>query len=59
MEISTDDVTAAPKHPKWGYGYIAALINSAFLAHAVWTNGRRRRGDGARFIKPGQTHGHY
>jgi hypothetical protein len=31
------DVTAAPKHPKWNYGYTAALINFAFLAHAVWT----------------------
>jgi hypothetical protein len=56
---STDDVTAAPKHPKWGYGYIAALISSAFLAHAVWTAGRNRQGDGARFIKVGQTYGHY
>jgi len=31
------DATAAPKHPKWGYGYTAALINYAYLAHAVWT----------------------
>jgi len=31
------DATAAPKHPQWGYGYEAALINYAFLAHAVWT----------------------
>jgi nicotinamidase-related amidase len=31
------DATAAPKHPKWGYGYVAALINYAFLAHAVLT----------------------
>jgi nicotinamidase-related amidase len=31
------DATAAPKHPEWGYGYTAALINYAFLAHAVWT----------------------
>jgi nicotinamidase-related amidase len=31
------DATAAPKHPEWGYGYKAALINYAFLAHAVWT----------------------
>jgi nicotinamidase-related amidase len=29
------DATAGPKHPKWGYGYTAALINYAFLAHAV------------------------
>ena len=31
------DATAAPKHPKWGYGYTAALINYSFLAHAVLT----------------------
>ena len=31
------DATAAPKHPQWGYGYTAALINYAFLAHAVVT----------------------
>lgn len=31
------DATAAPKHPQWGYGYTAALINYAYLAHAVWT----------------------
>ncbi len=31
------DATAAPKHPEWGYGYAAALINYAYLAHAVWT----------------------
>ncbi|MGA2410910.1 MAG: cysteine hydrolase [Candidatus Binataceae bacterium] len=33
------DATAAPKHPEWGYGYTAALINFAYLAHAVWTAG--------------------
>jgi nicotinamidase-related amidase len=31
------DATAAPKHPEWGCGYTAALINYAFLAHAVVT----------------------
>jgi nicotinamidase-related amidase len=31
------DATAGPKHPEWGYGYAAALINYAFLAHAVLT----------------------
>jgi nicotinamidase-related amidase len=31
------DATAAPKHPEWGYGYAAALINYAFLAHAAMT----------------------
>jgi hypothetical protein len=29
------DATTGPKHPEWGYGYTAALINYAFLAHAV------------------------
>ena len=31
------DATAAPRHPEWGYGYTAALINFAFLAHGVFT----------------------
>ena len=31
------DATAGPRHPEWGYGYTAALINFAFLAHAVLT----------------------
>ncbi len=31
------DATAGPKHPEWGSGYDAALINYAFLAHAVLT----------------------
>jgi nicotinamidase-related amidase len=29
------DATAAPKHPTWGYGYTAALINYQYLAHSV------------------------
>ena len=29
------DAVAATKHPKWGYGYTAALINYAYLANAV------------------------
>ena len=29
------DATAGPRHPEWGYGYTAALINFRFLAHAV------------------------
>jgi nicotinamidase-related amidase len=29
------DATAAPRHPEWGDGYTAALINYHFLAHAV------------------------
>jgi nicotinamidase-related amidase len=35
--VVVKDATAAPKHPDWGYGYTAALINYAFLAHAVLT----------------------
>jgi len=29
------DATAGPRHPVWGDGYQAALINYRFLAHAV------------------------
>ena len=38
------DATAAPKHPKWGYGYTAALINYSFLAHAVLTTDEAVKG---------------
>ena len=31
------DATAGPRHPVWGDGYQAAMINYQFLAHAVWT----------------------
>jgi nicotinamidase-related amidase len=31
------DATAGPRHPVWGDGYKAAVINYAFLAHAVLT----------------------
>ncbi|GLV60339.1 isochorismatase [Dictyobacter sp. S3.2.2.5] len=31
------DATAAPRHPEWGDGYTAAIINYKFLAHAVLT----------------------
>jgi nicotinamidase-related amidase len=31
------DATAGPRHPVWGDGYKAALINFSFLAHAVLT----------------------
>ena len=30
------DATAAPKHPEWGYGYTAALINYG----CSWGDGR-------------------
>jgi nicotinamidase-related amidase len=29
------DATAGPRHPEWGDGYAAALVNYRFLAHAV------------------------
>jgi nicotinamidase-related amidase len=29
------DATAGPRHPVWGDGYQAALVNYAFLAHAL------------------------
>jgi nicotinamidase-related amidase len=31
------DATAGPRHPVWGDGYKAAVINFSFLAHAVLT----------------------
>jgi len=31
------DATAGPRHPTWGDGYQAAMINYRFLAHAVWS----------------------
>jgi len=31
------DATAGPRHPVWGDGYQAAMINYQFLAHAVWS----------------------
>jgi len=31
------DATAGPRHPEWGDGYQAAIINYKFLAHAVWS----------------------
>ena len=32
------DAIAGPRHPEWGDGYQAALVNYAFLAHGVvWT----------------------
>jgi nicotinamidase-related amidase len=40
------DATAAPKHPEWGYGYHAALINYAYLAHAVLTTDEAAEGIG-------------
>lgn len=29
------DATAGPRHPEWGDGYEAAIVNYRFLAHAV------------------------
>jgi nicotinamidase-related amidase len=29
------DAVAGPRHPVWGDGYKAALVNYQFLAHAV------------------------
>ena len=33
--VVVKDAVAATKHPKWGYGYTAALVNYAYHAHAV------------------------
>jgi nicotinamidase-related amidase len=38
LEIAViKDATAGPRHPVWGDGYQAAMINYRFLAHAVWS----------------------
>ena len=39
------DATAAPRHPEWGYGYTAALVNFRFLAHAVLSDRRDGESD--------------
>ena len=31
------DATAGPRHPVWGDGYQAAMVNYRFLAHSVWS----------------------
>jgi len=31
------DATAGPRHPQWGDGYQAAMVNYRFLAHSVFT----------------------
>lgn len=31
------DATAGPRHPEWGDGYAAAMVNYRYLAHAVLT----------------------
>jgi nicotinamidase-related amidase len=33
------DATAGPRHPEWGDGYQAAMINYRFLAHVVLSTG--------------------
>ena len=33
--MRTPDAPSAPRHPEWGYGYTAALINFRFLANEV------------------------
>jgi nicotinamidase-related amidase len=35
--VIVKDATAGPRHPIWGDGYQAAMINYRFLAHAVWS----------------------
>jgi nicotinamidase-related amidase len=32
-----NDATAGPRHPVWGDGYKAAMINYSYLAHGVVT----------------------
>lgn len=37
--VVVKDATAGPRHPEWGDGYQAAMINCRFLAHAVLSTG--------------------
>jgi nicotinamidase-related amidase len=37
FEVVVKDATAAPRHPEWGDGDTAALINFTYLAKAVMT----------------------
>ncbi len=37
------DATAGPRHPVWGDGYKAAMVNYAFLAHGVVSTTRWSR----------------
>ena len=38
LEIAViKDATAGPRHPEWGDGYQAAMINYRYLAHATWS----------------------
>lgn len=37
--VVVKDATAGPRHPEWGDGYQAAMINYRFLAHAVLSTG--------------------
>ncbi len=38
FEVAVEkDATAAPRHPVWGDGYQAAMINYRFLAHGMRT----------------------
>jgi nicotinamidase-related amidase len=50
------DAVAGPRHPEWGDGYRAALVNYRFLAHAVLAAAdvvaAMRREDGVRELTP-------
>jgi nicotinamidase-related amidase len=35
--VVVKDAVAGPRHPVWGDGYRAALVNYQFLAHGVWS----------------------
>ena len=35
--VVVKDATAGPRHPEWGDGYQAAMINYRYLAHAVFS----------------------
>jgi nicotinamidase-related amidase len=52
--VVAKDATAGPRHPEWGDGYQAALVNFEFLAHAVVLTGEVVLAlDGAEVVRRG------
>jgi hypothetical protein len=53
------DATAAPRHPVWGDGYVAALINFAYLAPVMTTDevidAMKRGASGRNIARPPKT----
>ena len=51
------DATAGPRHPQWGDGYQAAMINYRFLAHAVLSTDEAVTWMGDAGVEPHDQHG--